>query len=297
MSETKLIIYQTTDGILGFSKDVKIQWTPTKLPNLSKVKQLVCGANHAIALREDGKAFIWGSGEQIQLGHRVSERKRRDYLVPTPLRLNNKFRLIGCGINHSFAVEINREDVWAWGLNSYGETGSREADGSCKDAIISPIRVSTLSLSGDTIFIITGGSHHSAAITTNRKLLVWGRADSHQLGMKPSSLPDTELIKDSSDRPQILARPTELLLTTAIGTARFVAVGYDHNIAINTAGKAYSWGLNVHHQCDHDAKSTDIDEPTCIDTPAVRNRELIWAGCGRKFSVMAAVAKCDGGAV
>lgn len=277
---------------MGFSKDIKIQSTPTKLPNLSKVKELVCGANHVIALREDGKVFIWGSGDQNQLGHRVSERKRRDSLVPTPLRLNNKFRLIGCGINHSFAVEINRDDVWAWGLNIHGQTGSREADRSYKDAIISPVRVPTLSLIEDTISTITGGSHHSAATTTKGKLLVWGRLDGHRLGLDPSSLPDAE----SSDRPQILAPPTELP-TTTIGTVKFVAVGYEHNIVLNTSGKAYSWGLNVNHQCGHGAKSTEIDEPTCIDIPAVRNRELTWAGCGRKFSIMAAVAKGDDDAV
>lgn len=297
VSETKLIISQSIDGILGFSKDVKIQSTPTKLPNLSNVKQLVCGANHAIALREDGKVFIWGSGEQNQLGHRVPERKRYDSLIPAPLRLNKKYRLIGCGIDHSFAVEINKEDVWAWGLNSFGETGStsREADGSYKAAVISPVRVPTLSLSEDTISTITGGSHHSAATTTNGKLLVWGRLDGHRLGIDPTSLPDADIIKDSSDRPRFLARPTEIL-TPAIGTARFVAVGYDHNIALNTAGQAYSWGLNVNHQCGHGVVSTDIDEPICIDTPAVRNRELTWAGCGGEFSVMAAVAKGDGGA-
>lgn len=280
---------------MGFSKDVKIQSTPTKLPNLSNVKQLVCGANHAIALREDGKVFIWGSGEQNQLGRRVLERKRYNSLIPTPLRLNKKYRLIGCGFDHSFAVEINNEDVWAWGVNSFGETGFREADGSYKAAVISPVRVPTLSLIEDTISTITGGSHHSAATTTNGKLLVWGRLDGHRLGMNPSSLPDAELIKDSLDRPRILARPTELP-TTAIGTARFVAVGHDHNIALNTTGQAYSWGLNANHQCGHGAGSSDIDEPTRIDTPAVRNHELTWAGCGGEFSVMAAVAKGDDGA-
>lgn len=31
--------------------------------------------------------------------------------LPTPLRLNKKCRLIGCGIDHSFAVEKNKGDV------------------------------------------------------------------------------------------------------------------------------------------------------------------------------------------
>ena len=70
-----------------------------------------------------------GSGEQNQLVHRVLERKRYHSLLPTPLRPNKKCRLIGCGMDHSFAIEKNRDDVWAWGLNSFGETGIREGAG------------------------------------------------------------------------------------------------------------------------------------------------------------------------
>ena len=290
ISETRLTVPQSNEGVLGFSKDVKIQSTPAKLPNLSNVKQIVCGANHAMALRGDGKIFIWGSGEQNQLGHRVLERKRFDSLVPTPLRLNKKCRLIGCGIDHSFAVEKNKEDVWTWGLNSFGETGIREGAGGNKAVIFSPVRVPTLSLNGDTISTITGGSHHSAATTTNGKLLVWGRLDGHQLGLDPDHLPETDLIRDSSDRARILIQPTELPAAT-IGTAKLVATGTDHTIGINTAGEAYSWGFNVNYQCGQGGGSDDIEEPTRVENTAVKDRELTWAGCGGQFSILAAVAE------
>ncbi|MCJ1347279.1 hypothetical protein MMC31_005501, partial [Peltigera leucophlebia] len=286
--------FRGNDGILGFSKDVKIQSTPTKLPNLSSVKQIVCGANHAMALREDGTTFIWGSGEQNQLGHRVLERKRYDSLLPTPLRLKKKCRLIGCGMDHSFAVEKNKEDVWTWGLNSFGETGIRKGAGGNEAVIFSPTRVPALAINGDTISAITGGAHHSAAITANGKLLVWGRLDGHQLGLDPDTLPSADTIKDSSDQPRILIQPTELP-TAAIGTAKMVAVGTDHNVAINTAGQAHSWGFNVNYQCGQGAGSDDIDQPTRIQNTAVKNRDLIWAGAGGQFSMMAAVAEGDDG--
>lgn len=113
---TMLNISQSNDGIIGFSKDVNIQSAPAKLPNLSDGKRIVCGANHVMALRKDGKVYIWGSGERNQLGHRVLERTRPDSLIPTALRLNKKCRLIGCEIDHSFAFEKSKEDVWNWGL-------------------------------------------------------------------------------------------------------------------------------------------------------------------------------------
>lgn len=132
-----------------------------------------------MAHREDGKIFIWGSGEQNQLGHRVLQRKRYDSLVPTPLRLNRKGSLIGCGIDHSFAVEKDREDVWTWGLNSFGETGIREGAGGNEAVVFSPVRMPALSLNGDAISTITGGAHHSAATTTSGKLPIWGRLDGY----------------------------------------------------------------------------------------------------------------------
>ena len=292
ISKTKLTISQSNVGILGFSKDVKIQSTPAKLPNLSNVKQIVCGANHAMALREDGTIFIWGSGEQNQLGHRVLERKRYDSLLPTPLRLNKKCRLIGCGMDHSFAIEKKKEDFWAWGLNSFGGTGIREGAGGNKAVISPPAHVPAMALNGDTISTITGGAHHSAATTATGKLLVWGRLDGHQLGLDPNSLASADTIQDLSNQPRILTQLT-MLPTTRIGTAKLVAVGTYHNVAINTAGQAYSWGFNINYQCGQDACSVDIHEPTRVENTAIKNRDLIWVGAGGQFSIMAAVAERD----
>lgn len=189
-------------------------------------------------------------------------------------------------------MEQDKEDFWTRGLNSFGETGIREGAGGDEAVVFSPV---PLSLNGDAISAITGGAHHSAATTTSGKLLFWGRLDGHQLGLEPNSLPDTDVIKDSSDQPRILIQPTELPATT-IGTARLVAaVGTDHNVAINAAGQAYSWGFNVNYQCGQGAGLDDIDEPTRIENTAVKNQELIWAGCGGQFSVLAAAAEGDDG--
>lgn len=72
-----------------------------------------------------------------------------------------------------------------------------------------------------------------------------------------------------------------------------LAVGTDHNVAINTAGHAHSWGFNVNYQCGQGAGSDHIDEPTRIENTAVKSRDLIWAGTGAQFSIMAAVAEGD----
>jgi len=35
---------------------------PELIPYLSNIKQVSCGAFHSLALTEDGKVFMWGSG-------------------------------------------------------------------------------------------------------------------------------------------------------------------------------------------------------------------------------------------
>lgn len=49
------------------------------------MEQIASGANHAIALREDGTIFISGAGKQNQPGHSVLQRKCYDSLVPAPV--------------------------------------------------------------------------------------------------------------------------------------------------------------------------------------------------------------------
>ena len=120
--------------------DVKFQSTPTKPQNLSKIKQIFCGANHVIALTEDGDAWIWGSGEQQQIGPRILERKRFDNLEPSLLRMHKEVRLVSCGQDHFFAVDRN-ENLWTKGLNSFGQTGFREGAGGNVAVVFSLTRV------------------------------------------------------------------------------------------------------------------------------------------------------------
>lgn len=273
---------------MGFSKDVKIQTTPTKMPKLSKITQIACGANHVLALKQNGDVYIWGSGEQNQLGHRVVERRRLDALTPTLLRLTKKCRLIGCGQDHSFAIQKN-EDVWTWGLNSFGETGIREGAGGDNAVISYPVKVPSLTLINDTITSIAGGAHHSAATTANGVLLTWGRTDGQQTGLDVAQLPEADIIRDGAGKARILIKPVPVP-AASVGTVNMVAIGTDHTISVNNNGEAWSWGFNANYQCGQ-GTDDDIEVPTHVANTAVRNRVLSWAGAGGQFSIFAAVAE------
>ncbi|KAL4987138.1 regulator of chromosome condensation 1/beta-lactamase-inhibitor protein II [Aspergillus falconensis] len=270
--------FRSNDGILGFDASTRVQTTPKLLPGLKKIKHLVCGDNHVLALNDKGAVFSWGSGQQNQLGRRIIERNKLNGLQPREFGLPKGIVHIGAGAFHSFAVHQSGK-VFAWGLNSFGETGIRENAGDSEAAIVHPTIVD--SLSKKDVTQICGGAHHSIAVTQDGECLVWGRLDGYQTGLKIDTLPDDAVIKDERDRPRILIEPTAVPGIKA----KAVAAGSDHSIAIDTDGRPWSWGFSATYQTGQGTQD-DVEVATVIENTAVRGKSLNWAGGGGQFSVL-----------
>ncbi|KAL4758429.1 regulator of chromosome condensation 1/beta-lactamase-inhibitor protein II [Aspergillus foveolatus] len=269
--------FRSNDGILGFDANTKVQTTPKLLPDLKKIKHLVCGDNHVLALNDKGAVLSWGSGQQNQLGRRIIERNKLNGLQPREFGLPKGIVHIGAGAFHSFAVHESGK-VFAWGLNSFGETGIHENAGDSEAAIVHPTVVD--SLSKKNVMQICGGAHHSIAATQDGECLVWGRLDGYQTGLKIETLPDDAVIKDERDRPRILIEPTAVPGIKA----KVVAAGSDHSIAIDTSGRPWSWGFSATYQTGQGTQD-DVEVATMIENTAVRGKSLNWAGGGGQFSV------------
>ncbi|KAL2832373.1 regulator of chromosome condensation 1/beta-lactamase-inhibitor protein II [Aspergillus cavernicola] len=269
--------FRSNDGILGFDSNTRVQTVPTLLPALKKIKHLVCGDNHVLALSDKGAVFSWGSGQQNQLGRRIIERNRLNGLQPREFGLPKNIVHIGAGAFHSFAVHQSGK-VYAWGLNSFGETAIRQYAGDSEAAIVHPTVVD--SLSGKNVIQICGGAHHSLAVTRGGQCLVWGRLDGYQTGLKIDSLSDDAVIKDERDRPRILIQP---MAVPGI-KAKAVAAGSDHSIAIDFDGRPWSWGFSATYQTGQGTQD-DVEVATIIENTAVRGKKLNGAGGGGQFSV------------
>lgn len=263
---------------MGFDAESKVQSTPSLIPSLKKIKHLVCGDNHVLALNEKGAVFSWGSGQQNQLGRRIIERNRLHGLQPREFGLPKNIVHISSGAFHSFAIHESGK-VYAWGLNSFGETGIREGAGDAEAAIVHPTLVK--SLTEKSITQISGGAHHSMAVNKEGHCLVWGRLDGYQTGMKIDNLSDEVVIKDERDRPRILIEPTAVPSINA----SVVAAGSDHSLAIDVDGRAWSWGFSATYQTGQGTQD-DIEIATVIENTAVRGKKLNWAGAGGQFSVL-----------
>ena len=200
--------------------------------------------------------------------------------MPQAFGLSKDFVDIGAGAEHSFAIHKSGQ-VYSWGLNNFGQTGINERDGDDFANVLHPTLVETLDGHGK-ITCITGGNHHSVAVTDMGACLAWGRIDTYATGLDIKALPPEDLIRDERGNARILKRPTPLPGLDAA----FAAAGSDHSLAVTRDGKAYSWGFSVNRQTGQ-GTDDDVEHATLIDNTAVRGKKLVWAGAGGQYSVLA----------
>ena len=278
--------FRSNEGVLGFSKEVFVQETLAPIPRLRQITDIVCGANHVLALDKKGNVFAFGAGQQCQLGRRIVERTMLNGLTPSEFGLpRGKVEWIGTGAYHSFAKDKSG-DVWAWGSNAKGETGIEGGVGEDNAKIMRPQRVENLK--GKNILSIAGGNQHTVAATGDGEILFWGRCDGAQAGMDLDDIPESNFFEteEESEKKRIVEMPTALPSPKGV---QYVAASSDHNLAVTQTGKAYSWGFSENYQTGLGVLE-DVEEATLIENNAIKDEKIVWAGAGGQYSMLASVA-------
>ncbi|KAJ4298755.1 hypothetical protein N0V88_003787 [Collariella sp. IMI 366227] len=140
-----------------------------------------------MALTADGFVYTWGRGTDGQLGRRFSSRvvdPKKEDLMPRKVGNLKHVVEIGCGSNHSFAIQRTGL-VYAWGFNNAGQIGVVDNAGEYERfydfalTITTPTLVKSL-IGYPRITQITGGNFHSIAVTEDGECLTWA-ASEHSL--------------------------------------------------------------------------------------------------------------------
>jgi regulator of chromosome condensation len=258
----------------------EVQRTPMLIPELKNIVDIATGTNHVLALDIKGKLYVWGTGEQNQLGRRVIERTSRLALRPAEIGLRRKKIVkIGSGDYHSFAVD-SKDNVYSWGLNSFGQTGIPKV-GKDEDIVGSPTLVKDLE--GFKLKQVTGGSHHTIACTVDGQVLKWGRVESKEAGFDVSNLPEAEVYTENG-KPRYLKKPKAVPGLQG----SFVSTANDTCLVITSDGTAYSWGFSENYQTGQGVGG-EVILATQIDNTAVRGKKLVWGGVGGQFGVLAGI--------
>lgn len=271
--------FRNNEGILGFSKNIKIQRIPTRIIELENIIQIVAGKDHILALDSKGLVYAWGNGQQFQLGRKILERSIMSSLEPRSFGLKN-IKFIGSGEFHSFAITTDGK-VLSWGLNQYGQCG---IDMNIEDGAVvnKPTEIKTLK--DKNIIFITGGEHHSVAISENGDIYTFGRYDMKEIGIEKDKLPIDDCIVDAHNNVRSLPVPTKL---TTLPPIKSVSCGSHHTLAITKSGVVYSWGFADTYALGLGNLDDDVAKPTRIDNTATRDHQIEIVGAGGQFSVSA----------
>ena len=235
-----------------------------------------------MALNTKSKVFAWGAGEQNQLARQVGGRNATQALVPREFGLQRKKILtIGCGDYHCFAADA-KGNVYGWGLNGFAQCGTESDQDDPSPSVPKPTVIE--GLKGNVVKQIVGGAHHSIAVTTDGKVLVWGSCQNNQAGVDLSTLPEDTYYKEEDGRFRYISKPTVIPGVDGVS----VAAGPDTGAAITRDGKAYTWGFNVNYQAGQ-GNAPDVPIATLLDNTAVRGKKLVFAGLGGQFGVLGGV--------
>lgn len=193
---------------------------PTRVSTLTAVTAIAAGATHALALRDDGTVWGWGSNVDGEQGNGT----RSNTPTPGPVRIAalDGVAAITAGWHHS--VALRREGILlAWGGNTRGEVGNGTS---------SIHRIATPVLNLTDVLQVAPSSRFAVALRTDGTVWAWGDNTSGQLGNGTTST-----------IPVITPGP---VLTLSGVTA--VSTRGNHCLALLGNGAVRAWGNNFSGQ-------------------------------------------------
>ncbi|QRK09614.1 hypothetical protein JQX13_05635 [Archangium violaceum] len=196
---------------LGHGDPGNINIPPAQVEELTGVVAVSAGANHALALREDGTVWAWGDNSYGQV---AGEFDWMLQFVPGQVPGLSGVTAVAAGLSHSLAL---REDgtVWAWGSSSNGQLGN----GTTGRFQNIPEQVPGLT---DVVAISSRG-WHSLALRADGTVWTWGHDILSQVGSGALHLV-----------------PVQVPGLTGVA----ISAGSGHSLVLSGDGTAVGWGAN-----------------------------------------------------
>ena len=265
-----------------FSSQLDHQPTPVAVPELAgeRFADVAAGANHLVLLTVNGDVYTMGQGADGQLGHKVPKGTPTAGTVPYKvLRGNAGHRAVAIGaVNDSSFFVDQQGDVWAWGLNGYGQTGT----GSKQNVLWYAHRVRGVGRKdlGDeaTIVQISGGDRHTLFLASDGRVFACGNTEDGQFPLPPQDGSDPKAKARARAENRDAARvnePVPVAFPHDLKEDTIVKLGASNRMsaAVTRDGVLYTWGLNSEGML-----GTEVDSPDdIIRTPkVVVRREGAW---------------------
>ncbi len=193
---------------------------------LSNIVQVGVGAANAVALADDGRVFTWGryAGQGVESEIKFPNQPKN----PDGTGALGGIVQVAAGFNHTLALSADGK-VYAWGWNSYGETGRGTAQ--TQEAVPATVKLADGSELGNIVQIVAG-YHYSLALAADGRVYAWGDNGYEQLGLGAAHGKhySAELVKDVTG-------------TAPLANIVMLAAGKLHGLALDNKGRVLSWGF------------------------------------------------------
>eukprot|EP00656_Telonema_subtile_P053531 TRINITY_DN7783_c0_g2_i4.p1 TRINITY_DN7783_c0_g2~~TRINITY_DN7783_c0_g2_i4.p1 ORF type:complete len:2135 (-),score=453.89 TRINITY_DN7783_c0_g2_i4:112-6516(-) len=239
------------------------------------VVQVACGGAHSVVLTDKGSLLVMGLGAYGALGKgdvapcdypKPIDINMSDMSAPvTPLSTPRTPRTprgsevkgreatkvpmasIACGTNHTLALSQEGK-MFAWGLSTHGRLGIGESNERLRaqglgfpEHILRPRQIRTLfdteTKSEHMIQSITAGDAHSAAVTTEGQLFVWGAGENYRLGISKNGRPSL----DDAWTPALVEGPLAARVVTTVACGAFHTLAATKAVGLTKAA-LFVWG-------------------------------------------------------
>lgn len=185
-----------------------------------RITEIAAGAEHSLALCEEGNVYAWGCSAYGRLGiGRISWFRGYNESVPRLVRDVSGTRMIQICAGHLTSACVDETgQAYTFGYGRHWQLGRVDDVDTWTPAPVQELH---------SISHISMGGMHAAAITSTGTLLVWGTNDSGALGLGVRG-------------PPAAKRPVQNVLEGLEFTS--VSCGWRHTAAISEAGILYTWG-------------------------------------------------------
>ncbi|KAL5598685.1 hypothetical protein BROUX41_003402 [Berkeleyomyces rouxiae] len=297
-------VFLNDDGALGISKsriqqkyyrssavipaDQLIALSPEKIDCPDNVCKVSGGANHLVFVDSIGDLWALGAGGQGQLGRRLITRFQAEALVARQVGSRMRVDRVRTGSHHSYAID-KKKRVFSWGLNNYGQTGSRTDHLEHDDAfqILQPIRIEGFGSSH--VVGIDGGMHHGIACTEDGSVITWGRCDDAQIGLERSILDkmdEASFVLDANKRRCV---SLEKVIVPDFHAAVAVAAGRDNCFVVDGENHLWAWGYGGEYQTGLNTRESQA-VPRRVRGELTDDDEVAWVESRGSFTFIGVAA-------
>ncbi len=215
-------------GVMGNGKFgiTNKERTVHRLPGINDAVAVEAGQYVTLVLRSDGT--VWGCGHKVMLGYPtfyLEEPPKPDDDAPHKTSIARPTKIAGLkniksiSVGYNFAVALdNSGQVWGWGINEYGELGSRVNE----EQTFAPTKLKGL----NNIAAISAGYDFLLALTNSGEVIAQGCNTYGGLG---------------DDRDECPGKQRKIAGLTSIAQ---ISAGNYNAFARDTHGQLFGWGRN-----------------------------------------------------